>query len=90
MSQFKTYTTPNGSQVLVDETNDLLFTLTDLAPNQGANLIVNSQKPSTMNLDDYTLVSEGAESNILNMLDNVKIQGSTIESALAKYILSYL
>lgn len=88
--QFKTYTTPNGSQLLVDETNDLLFILNDLAPNQGSSIIVHNDTPSTMNLEDYTLVTEGADGLILNMLDNVRSQGSPIESALAKYILSYL
>jgi len=91
--QFQTYTTPNGSTILCDITNDFAYLLTDLAPSISADngIKILSTKPSEMSgvLDNYTLLEEGTATGITQgILNNIQVSADQTSAALATYLLA--
>ena len=90
---FKTYTTPNGSTILCDMTNDFAYLLTDLAPliSLDNGIVVLSTKPSDMGgiLDNYTLLEDGIGSVTAPILQNIQVSADQTSAALATYLLQF-
>ena len=90
---FKTYTTPNGSTILCDMTNDFAYLLTDLAPLISPDnvIAVLSTKPSDMGgiLDNYALLEDGIGSVTAPILQNIQVSFDQYSAALATYLLTF-
>jgi hypothetical protein len=90
---FKTYTTPNGSTILCDMTNDFAYILTDLAPqiseSNGIKVIV--EKPSQLVgiLDNYTMLEDGLGAVTASILMNIQVSADQTSAALATYLLQF-
>jgi hypothetical protein len=90
---FKTYTTPNGSTILCDMTNDFAYILTDLAPqiseSNGIKVIV--EKPSQLVgiLDNYTMLEDGLGAVTAMILQNIQVSADQTSAALATYLLTF-
>jgi hypothetical protein len=90
---FKTYSTPNGSTILCDMTNDFAYLLTDFAPliSPDNGIKVLSTKPSDMVgiLDNYTLLEDGIGSFTASILQNIQVSIDQYSAALATYLLQF-
>jgi hypothetical protein len=90
---FKTYTTPNGSTILCDMTNDFAYILTDLAPqiseSNGIKVIV--EKPSQLVgiLDNYAMLEDGIGAITVSILQNIQVSADQTSAALATYLLQF-
>lgn len=91
--QFQTYTTPNGSTILCDITNDFAYLLTDLAPQISASngIKVIAEKPSELAgvLDNYTMLEDGLGAVTASMLQNIQVSSDQTSAALATYLLTF-
>jgi len=90
---FKTYSTPNGSTIICDMTNDFAYLLTDFAPliSLDNGIVVLSTKPSDMGgiLDNYTLLEDGIGSVTAPILQNIQVSFDQYSCALATYLLTF-
>jgi hypothetical protein len=90
---FKTYSTPNGSTIICDMTNDFAYLLTDFAPliSPDNGIKVLSTKPSDMGgiLDNYTLLEDGIGSVTAPILQNIQVSFDQYSCALATYLLTF-
>lgn len=90
---FKTYTTPNGSTILCDMTNDFAYILTDLAPliSESNGIKVIAEKPSQLVgvLDNYTILEDGLGAVTASILQNIQISTDQTSASLATYLLTF-
>ena len=90
---FKTYTTPNGSTILCDFTNDFAYILTDLAPqiSESNGIKVIAEKPSQLVgiLDNYTMLEDGLGAVTAMILQNIQVSADQTSAALATYLLTF-
>ena len=90
---FITYTTPNGSTILCDFTNDFAYLLTDLAPmiSQSNGIKVIAEKPSELGgvLDNYTMLEDGLGAVTASILMNIQVSADQTSAVLATYLLQF-